>query len=40
MTLKDYEVLAKNFQKDVNQVIITGGEPFLRKEIDQISKFF
>jgi len=40
MTLEDYEVLAKNFQKDVNQVIITGGEPFLRKEIDQISKFF
>jgi len=40
MTLEDYEVLAKNFQNDVNQVIITGGEPFLRKEIDEISKFF
>ena len=40
MTLDDYQTLAKNFQNDVNQVIITGGEPFLRKEIDQISKFF
>ena len=40
MTLNDYEVLATNFKNDVNQVIITGGEPFLRKEIDQISKFF
>lgn len=40
MTLSDYKTLANNFKNDVNQVIITGGEPFLRKEIDQISKYF
>ena len=40
MTLKDYEVLAKNFQKDVNQVIITGGEPFLRKKLIKFQNFF
>ena len=40
MSLDDYKVLANNFKNDVNQVIITGGEPFLRKEIDQISKYF
>tara|TARA_B100001029_G_C15059981_1_gene457562 strand:- start:464 stop:2455 length:1992 start_codon:yes stop_codon:yes gene_type:complete len=40
MSLDDYKDLALNFKNDVNQVIITGGEPFLRKEIDQISKYF
>ncbi len=40
MSLEDYKTLASNFKADVNQVIITGGEPFLRKEIDQISKYF
>ena len=40
MSLDDYKVLANNFKNDVDQVIITGGEPFLRKEIDQISKYF
>ncbi len=40
MSLDDYKVLANNFKNDVNQVIITGGEPFLRKEIDQIFKIF
>ena len=40
MSLLDYKNLSNNFKDDVSQVIITGGEPFLRKEIDQISKYF
>jgi MoaA/NifB/PqqE/SkfB family radical SAM enzyme/GT2 family glycosyltransferase len=40
MSLDDYKNLSLNLKNEINQVIITGGEPFLRKEIDQISKLF
>ena len=40
MTLADYKNLARVLEKEVNQVIITGGEPFIRKDIEEISKYF
>ena len=40
LSLEEYRKLAKNLDKEIKQVIITGGEPFLRKDIFGISKAF
>tara|TARA_A100001011_G_C14234687_1_gene810441 strand:- start:277 stop:1530 length:1254 start_codon:yes stop_codon:yes gene_type:complete len=40
LSLEEYKKLAKNLDKEIRQVIITGGEPFLRKDIFGISKAF
>lgn len=40
LSLDEYRKLAKNLEKEIKQVIITGGEPFLRKDIFEISKAF
>ncbi len=40
LSLEEYKKLAKNLDKEIKQVIITGGEPFLRKDIFGISKAF
>ena len=40
LSLGEYKKLAKNLEKEIKQVIITGGEPFLRKDIFEISKAF
>ena len=38
MSLEEYKKLAKNLDKEIKQVIITGGEPFLRKDILELVK--
>ena len=39
MNLPRYKI-SKKFRKEIKQVIITGGEPFLRKDIFEIVKLF
>ena len=40
LSLEEYRKLARDLDKEIKQVIITGGEPFLRKDIFGISKAF
>lgn len=40
LSLEEYKKLAKILKNEIKQVIITGGEPFLRKDIFGISKAF
>lgn len=34
--LNEYEIIFKNFGRSVDEIILTGGEPFLKKEIVQL----
>ena len=41
LTLDQMKIVAKNIKKiDGGIVLLTGGEPFLRKDIDQVAKCF